>query len=208
MLLIFAVERLHCRHSGLGGVDILPSKHLLDGRKENLQVHLEADVPDVIDVILKLLCPADVVAAVDLRPTAHSGGDIVAVVLLLAVEREVLHQQRTGADEGHIALEEVDQLRQFVNRGGADKLAHLGQTVGIGKELALGIPLVRHCLELQSLENLLILPRTVLSEENALETVLVGKEQQHHRPQHKGAQNNDSHQCPQESDGTLDEADV
>lgn len=87
--------------------------------------------------------------------------------LLLGIQGEVLGQERTWADERHVALEDVDELGELIDRGGADEAAYLGEAVGIGEELALGIALIGHGLELDDLEDLAVLARALLVEQGS-----------------------------------------
>ena len=76
--------------------------------------------------------------------------------LLFAVQRKIIHTERTWANQCHVALEDVDELGELIDRGGADEAAYLGEAVGIGEELALGIALIGHGLELDDLEDLAV----------------------------------------------------
>lgn len=85
--------------------------------------------------------------------------------LLLGIQGEVLGQKRTRADECHVALKDVDELGKLIDRGGADEAAYLGEAVGIGEEVALGIALIGHGLELDDLEDLAMKTRALLVEQ-------------------------------------------
>ena len=84
--------------------------------------------------------------------------------LLFAVQRKIIHTERTWANQCHVALEDVDELWEFIARGGADEAAYLGEAVGIGEELALGITLIGHGLKLDDLEDLAVKTRALLEE--------------------------------------------
>lgn len=85
--------------------------------------------------------------------------------LLLGIQGEVLGQERPRADERHVALEDVDELGELIDGGGADEAAYLGEAVGIGEEVALGIAFIGHCLELDDLEDLAVKTRALLIEQ-------------------------------------------
>ena len=76
-------------------------------------------------------------------------------------------QERPRADESHVALEDVEELGELVDRGGADEAADLGEAVGIGEELALGIALISHGLELHDLEDFAMKTRALLVEQGS-----------------------------------------
>ena len=132
---------------------------------------------DIPHVELELLRPADGIAAMALRPASDAGPHVVAAHLLLAVERQILRKERTRPDERHVALEDIPQLRQLVDARGAHETAGRSEPVGVGQKLAVGTPLIRHCLEFQYLENLASLARTRLSEKRT--GALIGKMKPH-----------------------------
>lgn len=87
--------------------------------------------------------------------------------LLLGIKGKILHQQRPGADERHITLEYVPELRQLIYGSGAYEFSYLGQALGIREEFAFGIAFVGHGLELYHLEDLGVLAGTFLKEEGS-----------------------------------------
>lgn len=66
----------------------------------------------------------------------------------------LLGNPRAGADEGHVALEDIEQLRQFIERGGAQELAHEGGAFLIRQEIAFRIAGVGHGAEFDDAEGL------------------------------------------------------
>ena len=76
-------------------------------------------------------------------------------------------QERPRADECQVALEDVDELGEFIDRGGANEAAYLGEAVGIREKVALGIALVSHGLELDNLEDLAVKTRALLVEQGS-----------------------------------------
>ena len=104
----------------------------------------------------EFLGPADGVASVTLRPAADARSHLMAARLFGGVERQVLYQQGARADERHVAFEDVDELGQLVDGGGADEATDLREALGVGQEVALGITLVGHGLELDDAEHLAV----------------------------------------------------
>ena len=88
--------------------------------QQDFNILLKGDVLYIFAVIGQFLIPATYRAAVDLSKSGEARTDIVAVALLFRVVRQVAHQQGPGADDGHIALEDVPKLRQLVKAGGAE----------------------------------------------------------------------------------------
>ena len=107
---------------------------------------------DVPYVELEFLLPGDGVAAMTLGPAGDARAHFVAPCLLGRIERKILHKQRAGADERHIAFENVPKLGEFIDGGGADEAANFGEAVGVGEQLAVDVALVGHTLELHPIE--------------------------------------------------------
>ena len=64
----------------------------------------------------------DVGSTVDLPEAGHAGTNTKApTVPVLAKTLIVSKWQRSGADEAHVSLEHIDQLRQFVDAGSSQK---------------------------------------------------------------------------------------
>ena len=91
----------------------------------------------------------------------------MSVAFFFRVPWQVSNQQRTRPNQCHVALEDVDELGELIDRGGADEAAYLGEAVGIGEELALGITLIGHGLELDDLEDLAMKTRALLVEQGS-----------------------------------------
>ena len=104
------------------------------------------------------------------------GCHIMAMPLGFIIQRQILWQQRPRSYKSHITFQDIDKLWELIDGGGTDNLSDFCQTVSIRQQLAVGITLVRHCLELNRLENLFVLTRPVLREEDTFETILVGEE--------------------------------
>ena len=62
-------------------------------------------------VQLELLLPADAVASVHLCPARKPRTHIVAMTLALVIPRQLLHEQRSRAYEGHLTCEYIYELR-------------------------------------------------------------------------------------------------
>jgi hypothetical protein len=118
------------------------------GAGEDPQVEPEAAVVDVPDVECQLLVPRHVVPPVDLRPAGQPGLHLVPARLLGRVPVEVLDEQRTGTDERHLPDEDVPQLREFVERGGAQEPAEGEQPLLVGQQIAVWSARIGHGPEL------------------------------------------------------------
>lgn len=155
-------------HRSLGTlVDAFSFQHLQHGHPEYFHIQPEGDVIYVVDVQLKLAGPADAVAAVHLRPASDAGPDLVAAVLLFGVEGQVFQQQRPWANDAHVSLQYIVQLRQFIQRSLADKITHPGHALNIGQQITLLVQLIGHGFELSDKKFLAAVARPLLAEEGA-----------------------------------------
>jgi hypothetical protein len=150
----------------------------------------KGDVFNVLQIILELLLPADVVASAHLRKPRQTLTDAVAAALLGAHKDHVAHQQRARADDAHITLQNIDKLGQLVERGGAQELAVLRKTLLIGQRIAVFVRFAGHGAELDQAKNLLVLTGTLLGEEGIalhLHRAKHRQNEQHRREHHKRA---------------------
>ena len=133
----------------------------------NLAVGGKSKMVHIPYVKFKLPLPGDRIAAVALRPAGYSGAHFVTSGLLWGIKREILHQQRSGTDEAHVALEDVPQLWQFVEGGRAYETADFCQAVRIGQKPSLRVAFVGHGLELDHMEYSAVFTGAFLSEESS-----------------------------------------
>lgn len=167
-------------------VDAITMNYRLYCSENNIYIGFEGEVVDIPHVELELFGPRDGVAAVALCPAGDAWTHVVAAGLLRAVEREVLRQQGARPNEGHVALDHVDELRQLVDRGGTHKAAHTGETLHVGEQSAIGGPLIGHGLELDDLKQPAMQAWPLLEEEGA--SPFVGKMEPHGHDKQQRAQ--------------------
>lgn len=137
------------------------------GCPDDRAVGAEGYVVDIPHVKAEFLCPREVVAAVALRPAGNTWAHVVATHLLGGVEGKVLHEQRTGTDKAHVALEDVPELRKLVERGVAHKGAEPGDSLLVRQELAVRAFAFVHGLELDNLKRPALVAGTLLKEKDA-----------------------------------------
>src|SRR5437763_8090019 len=82
--------------------------------REDLQVDERRAVLDVPEVELDPLRPREARAAVDLRPAGDAGLDVEPVPLALVVLLDLVAKRRPRPDQGHVAADDVPELRQLV----------------------------------------------------------------------------------------------
>src|SRR3989344_750339 len=104
---------------------------------------------DVPDVIGKLLFPRKTVATVYLCPTGYTGLYFMAPELLAVIKGKVFHQQRTRANQAHVALDHVQKLGQLIQTQPAQQTADWCEPRLVRQEPALDITGVHHGAEFQ-----------------------------------------------------------
>lgn len=144
------------------------AKDAEDGECEDFEVEREAAMVDVPDVEFEFLFPGECVASVDLGPAGESWFHFVAAHLLLGIAREVFGKERARSDDAHVAFEDVPELREFVEAGGAEETAKFGEALVIWEEVALGVALVRHGAEFVEGEGLAMESGAGLAKEDGL----------------------------------------
>ena len=112
----------------------------------------EGEMLDVPDVEGQAIGPVEIVAAIDLGPAGEAGADAMAKLFALGVIRQIANEQGARSHEAHVAAEDVDQLRQLVQAGGAEEGAESGGALGIGEHAAVGGGLGEHRTEFHERE--------------------------------------------------------
>src|SRR5207248_6167853 len=84
--------------------------------REDLQVEPGRAVLDVPDVELDPIVPRQACSSVDLRPAGDAGPDVETPALSRRVALDLVRERGAGADEAHVAADDVPQLWQFVDR--------------------------------------------------------------------------------------------
>ena len=102
-----------------------------------------------------------------LRPAGKAGADIVAVMLLLAVKGQILHQQRSRTYDAHLSEQHVDELWQLVDV----RLAHYVTPLRLSRVVLrslqrVGVLVHLHAAELQTVELVAVESGALLSEED------------------------------------------
>lgn len=115
----------------------------LDGLDHDDEVLEQAVVLDVHEVVDEFVVRRGVVLGEDLGEAGDAGLDVVAVGVLGILRGELLDEVRAlgaRADEAHVAVEDVPDLRQLVEAGGADEGADARDArVVVGRELRAGV---------------------------------------------------------------------
>ncbi len=140
-------------------------KHFAESGENDFRVTPEGDFLDIFEVVGNLGLPGHCIAAVHLRKPAKSLPHGVALALFRGHKYHVAHKLRPRPDYGHVALEDVEQLGEFIEAGGSEELAVGVQAHVVGEQVPLRVTLVGHGAELDKLEYFLVLAGAKLREE-------------------------------------------
>lgn len=100
-----------------------------------------------------------------MRQPAEALAHGVALALFGSHEDHVAHELRPRPDDGHVALEDVEEFGEFVEAGGAEELAVSVQALVVGEQVAACVLLVGHGAELDEPEDFLVQPGARLRKE-------------------------------------------
>ena len=164
----------------------MPQQTHFERLKNNLPIYPEAALFDILHVQIHPFLKREVIAVRgDLPIAAQTGCYIQALLFVVAVLFHLAGKCRAGANDAHIALQDVPKLRQLVEAGLADKLAHAGNAGVIldlehrAVHLVLFQQIVQFCLcvgahraELVELKRLTISSNTLLRENRASRRVI------------------------------------
>src|ERR1041384_8368825 len=99
---------------------------------------------NIVKIQLELCFPTNGVAPVDLRPPRNAGPHCVPAPLFDRIQWKVLEEQRPRSDQAHIAFDDVEQLRQFIERKPAQKGSDTRDAQVVGQQFPSRISSIRH----------------------------------------------------------------
>ena len=129
----------------------------------------------------------------------------MSMMLFLIVSIQILYKKRSRSNHGHIALEDVEQFRKFVEAGAAKELSVGIQANIVREQVAVGVLLVRHRADLNELEDFFVKARARLRKERVA-LHLDGAEDSKHDEDR--AQAEDGCQSAKKVKGSFEEAGV
>lgn len=107
------------------------------------EVFPDAVVFDVHQVVDEFVIRRGVILCEDLGQAGDARFDVMAIGVFGVLLFELFDEERpfrSGTDEAHVAVEDVEDLRQFVQAGGTDEFADFGNTrVVFRRQLGTGI---------------------------------------------------------------------
>ncbi len=113
----------------------------------------------------------------------------MALALFGSHEDHVAHELRPRPDDGHIALEDVEEFGELVKARGAEELAVSVQALVVGEQVAACVLLVGHGAELDEPKDFLVQPGARLRKEGValhLDCAKEGKRDQQRAQAHDG----------------------
>jgi len=153
-------------------IDISSQEHVRDRPGEYGQVEPEGLAVNILDIHPFPALPRDVIASADLGQTRETGFDQQLVLLGLSIEPELVDLVRSWADEVHVAAEDIEELRKFVEASSSKEptypcnprvvLASVGRSIGITKIRRR----ISHTTELQEIERVTVMSQPPLPEKH------------------------------------------
>ena len=113
----------------------------------------------------------------------------MALALFGSHEDHVAHELRPWPDDGHVALENVEEFGEFVEARGAEELAVGVQALVVGEQVAARVLLVGHGAELDEPKDFLVQPGARLHKEGValhLDCAKEGERDQQRAQAHDG----------------------
>ena len=113
----------------------------------------------------------------------------MALALFGRHEDHVAHELRPRPDDGHVALEDVEEFGELVEAGAAQEPAVGGQAHVVGEQFPAGVALVCHGAELDEPEDFLVQPGARLRKEGVplhLDCAKEGERDQQRAQAHDG----------------------
>ena len=132
--------------------------------QDYLQIHPEALGINVNQIVFNSLVPGEMAAAINLGQTGYPAPHRQPPPLPEAVGFQMFGQSRPRPNDGHIALQHIPQLGQFVNLQAPDNTADPRHLRVISPNLLIQPPpgIIRHTAKLMKPEDNSILPQPLL----------------------------------------------
>src|SRR5207253_6082595 len=114
MLCAYSIATGACNNFLLGSA--APAEDRRNRAQQDLQIEPRRPVVDILEIELHPAVEVDLVAAADLPQTRQSRLHRQPPAMPPVVRRHFLRNRRPRADETHVALEHVPELRELVER--------------------------------------------------------------------------------------------
>ena len=159
---------------GVGGgvralVDALSHDDFVEGGEEDAEVEPGGVAADVAEVQADALAEGEVVSPADLREPGETGAHGLAeAARVLCKGGHLLRHPGARADEAHVAEQDVEKLRQLIQRGGAQQAAYPRGARFIRQQLAgFRVARVRHGAEFVDIKCATKIADALLAEDGA-----------------------------------------
>ena len=140
-------------------------EHFAKSGEDYPDVAEEGNFLDVLQVVGDFRFPGHCIAAVHLRKSAKSLPYGVALALFGSHKDHVAYKLRSRPNYRHVALENIEQLREFVETCATEELAVGIQANIVREQVTVGVLLVCHRAEFDELEDFFVKARARLRKE-------------------------------------------
>ncbi len=96
----------------------------------------------IFKIITEPILPADRISPIDLGESRKAGPYIVPMHLLIRIPGKIPHPEGPGTDNTHIALQNIEELREFIKTRGPKLLPETGEALIIRKQISFLVPRV------------------------------------------------------------------
>ena len=146
--------------------DPAPTQDRRGSPQQNLEVTPRRSMFDIVDVVCQLRGPIHTVASVHLGPTRQTRACGESATLCRRVVIVVVEQQRTRADQAHVATQHAPQLWEFVEAARSETDTECRQPVLVIQELSVGVDRRRHRSKLQQFKRLTVQSCALLTKDH------------------------------------------
>lgn len=145
--------------------DAFPSENLPGRHQKDLAVYPERAMVDIPDIQKKSVLKVGEIPSVHLSPPSQTGRNEMATVLLRTIMRQIFHKEGPRSDKAHISLENIQELREFIQTGTPHQFSESRESIRVRQELPIGSAGIGHRAEFIQGKRLTVKPRASLREQ-------------------------------------------
>ena len=140
-----------------------PKEHHRDGPCRDLKIEREACISHIPDIESRLVFRRNIPASHDLRPAGETRADKQPGPVFVGL---IAGQKRPRTNDGHFAMENIEQLRQLIEPQAAHDGADAGNPFRVGKPSSIGVMRRSHGAEFVKFEGSATEPWALLPEQD------------------------------------------
>ena len=146
-------------------VDAFTFENFVHSIDQDFEVITEGEVAAVAEVVADALTESKVVTAMNLGQTCDAGADDHSFMAGgRGKDFHLLRNPGARTDEAHIAQQDVDEFRQFVQGGAAQQGAQKGGALFVRQQAPLRVPGIFHGFEFDDIKGFEAAPDALLQE--------------------------------------------